>query len=291
MLNEYIMNGYDRESQYDRGNAMTFEKYQPATGLFMAIVKRIIYSLALYTVGIAAICATPPSLAQEAASQATQIVERADQIRFPAGGFQVDVTITNSTADGQTEVHQYQILSKGQDNSLVITTAPPAERGHILLLKGRDLWAYLPGISQPIRLPLAQRLTGQVANGDMARANFSGDYNAKLMRNDRILNKSYWVLELTAADRGVTYDRVLYWVDQTNNQPYKAEFYTRSNRLMKTCYYKKFINMQGELRPSQLVMIDNLNQGNKSTLDYGNMHLRNLPDKVFTKDYLKKLQF
>ena len=59
---------------------------------------------------------------------------------------------------------------------------------------------------------------------------------------------------------------------------------------MKTCYYQKFVTMQGEQRPSQLVMVDNLNQGNKSILDYGNMQLRDLPDKVFTKDYLKKLQ-
>lgn len=39
----------------------------------------------------------------------------------------------------------------------------------------------------------------------------------------------------------------------------------------------------------QLVMIDALNTENRSVLDYSNMQLRNLPDKVFTKDYLKKL--
>ena len=269
---------------------MTFVKYRTATESPMTIAKQFINSLTLCVLGVSVLLITSPLLAQESTGQANQIVERADRIRFPEGGFQMDVSITNSDGDGNSEVHQYRILSKGKDNALVITTAPPTERGHILLLKGRDLWAYLPNISQPIRLPLAQRLTGQVANGDMARANFSGDYNAKLLREDSIDNKSYWVLELTAADRGVTYHRVVYWVAKSNNRPYKAEFYTRSKRLMKTCYYQKFVKMQGEQRPSRLVMIDNLNQGNKSTLDYSNMQLEDLPDKVFTKDYLKKLQ-
>jgi hypothetical protein len=37
-------------------------------------------------------------------------------------------------------------------------------------------------------------------------------------------------------------------------------------------------------------MGDALKQGDVSVLDYASMKLRDLPDKVFSKDYLKKLQ-
>jgi hypothetical protein len=47
--------------------------------------------------------------------------------------------------------------------------------------------------------------------------------------------------------------------------------------------------MQGRPRPARLVMEDALKSGEQSVLDYGNMKLRDLPDKLFTKDYLKKL--
>ena len=57
--------------------------------------------------------------------------------------------------------------------SIIMVTEPASDRGQILLLKGHDLWIFLPAVSQPVRLSLAQRLTGQVANGDLARANFS----------------------------------------------------------------------------------------------------------------------
>lgn len=233
---------------------------------------------------------TLPARADESADQARQIVERTDRIRFPRESFQVDVTINSTEGDGHAEQRKYRILSRGTEDTLVMTTEPPSERGRIMLLKGRDLWAFMPNVSQPIRLPLAQRLTGQVANGDLARANFAGDYTPKILRKDNIDNQWYWVLELTAVDRGVTYDRVLYWVNQTDNRPYKAEFYTRSNKLMKTCFYQNFTTMQGEQRPTRLLMIDNLNQDNKSVLDYSDMVLKDLPEKVFTKDYLKKLQ-
>ena len=44
-----------------------------------------------------------------------------------------------------------------------MTTEPASERGQIMLMKGHDLWMFLPSVSQPVRLPLAQRLTGAVA--------------------------------------------------------------------------------------------------------------------------------
>jgi uncharacterized protein YqfA (UPF0365 family) len=130
----------------------------------------------------------------------------------------------------------------------------------------------------------------QVANGDLARANFAGDYNPKILRTETIEGQKYDVLELTAVDRGVTYQRVLYWVDASTSAPYKAEFYSVSNRLLKTCIYGKFEKVLGKLRPTQLVMTDALHEGEKSVLDYTDMTLRDLPDKVFTKDYLKKLE-
>jgi len=110
------------------------------------------------------------------------------------------------------------------------------------------------------------------------------------VRTDTIDGENYDVLELTAVDRTVTYARVLYWVRQSNSAPYKAEFYSTSNRLLKTCTYGKYEKVLGKLRPTQLVMADALHEGEKSVLDYSAMKLRDLPDKVFTKDYLKKLE-
>jgi len=253
--------------------------------------RALILSIALLSAAFAgATVHAQDNVADKDDARARKIVEDADRIRFPDEGFQVDVSIVTKRNDEADDERTYRVLSKGNENTVVMITAPASERGQIMLMKGHDLWVFLPNVSQPVRLSLAQRLTGEVANGDLARANFAGDYNPRIVRTDTIDGEKYDVLELTAVDSSVTYAGVLYWVRQSNSTPYKAEFYATSNRLLKTCMYGKYDKVLGKLRPTQLVMIDALHEGEKSVLDYSGMKLRDLPDKVFTKDYLKKLE-
>ncbi len=223
------------------------------------------------------------------AAHAREVLAKADLIRFPDAGFQVDIVITTNTPDREPDIRAYRILSKGNAQTLVQTTAPAVDRGQILLMREHDLWAFLPNLSQPIRLPLSQRLTGQVANGDLARANFVGDYNPKILRTENVGGQSHYVLELEAVDKWVTYSRVLYWVNAKNNRPNKAEFYTLSGRLLKTCNYQGYKQLGGAIRPTTLVIDDALRADNRSVLEYSNMAERDLPDRIFTRDYLKKL--
>jgi outer membrane lipoprotein-sorting protein len=232
-----------------------------------------------------------PSAAAAAtgADDAQAIVERADLIRFPRADYEIDVRILTE-AGGQAAVPKhYRIFSKGLDQTVVNTLDPPEDRGRVILLKGRDLWAFMPSVSQPIRLPMAQRLTGQVAYGDLARANFTGDYTATFVRTEPVAGKDYYVLELTAVDGGVTYHRVVYWVEKGSYRPHRAEFYALSGRRLKTCLYEDFKPMGGDVRPTRLVMEDALRGEERSVLEYSNIQVHELPDKYFTKDYLKKL--
>ncbi len=222
--------------------------------------------------------------------QAQVQVEQADRIRFPGESFQVDIAVSSRSEGQQAEKWKYRVLSKGNENTVVMVVEPASERGQIILMKGRELWIFLPNVSQPVRLSMAQRLTGQVANGDLARANFAGDYKARRRSTDSIEGSKYQVLELTAKDRGVTYHRVLYWLKEGSNAPYKAEFYALSGRLLKTGRYENYRNLLGKSRPTRLVLTDALRQGDESVLEYTEMKVREIPDKVFTKEYLKKLE-
>ena len=226
----------------------------------------------------------------EALALALSIVQKADLVRFPAEGFEVGITITTTEPGESPNARKYRVLSKGNENTVVLTTEPASERGQIMLMKGRDLWIFLPSVSQPVRLPLAQRLTGAVANGDLARANFAGDYKPQILRTEKVDGEQMYVLELTAVDRSVTYHRVIYWVRQSNHWPHKAEFYSLSERLLKTCLYQKFERQAGRVRPTRLLMQDALRAGQESVLEYSDMRLKDLPDKIFTKDYLKRLE-
>jgi outer membrane lipoprotein-sorting protein len=249
--------------------------------------------MVLSTMLLSGVAFLPVYHAQVGASEeeiAKSLVEKADRIRFPQVGYQVQVKITSVAPSREGEVREYEILSKGNDRTVVRTLSPATDKGQVLLMRDRDLWVFMPNISQPIRLAAAQRLTGQVANGDLARANFSGDYNPALVKTELIEGENYNVLELKAVDRSVTYDRVLYWINKNNNRPFKAEFYALSGRLLKTCRYLNYKETAGATRPTRLVMEDALIEGAKSTLDYTDLAPKDLPDRMFAKDYMKKFQ-
>lgn len=226
---------------------------------------------------------------QAATPDADALVAAADAIRFPTEAFQIQVKVTTS-GRGDPDVHEYQVLQKGHDQSVVRTLFPASEKGQVMLLKGSDLWVFMPQVSQPVRLPLSQRLTGQVANGDLARANFSGDYKATLLGEEDVGGKRCAKLELVAARKGVTYQRVLYWVELATKRPQKVEFYTVSKRLMKSGVYENFKDMGGVVRPARLVLTDQLRKGEQSVLEYTGLKKREIPDKVFSKEFLRKLQ-
>ncbi len=220
---------------------------------------------------------------------ATELLQQADAIRFPREHFETHLTVTNHEDGEAREVREYKVMSRGNENTIVLTEEPASERGQALLMRGRDLWIFMPSVSQPVRLSLSQRLTGQVANGDLARANFAGDYAAELSGSETLNGKDCWVLDLSAVGRGVTYAKVKYWIEKETARPVKAQFYAVSGRLLKTARYENFEEMAGRERPTRLIIEDAVKAGEYSVLEYNTMTLADLPEHMFTRQYLRRL--
>jgi len=228
------------------------------------------------------------STANDEPPAAEEILFRADQVRNPQLDYTTWVKVTSFKANSEPMVATYDVMVKGRDKTVVKTLSPPVDKGRILLMLGRDLWAFLPEVSKPLRISLQERLIGEVANGDIARTNFSGDYVSELIRSEQIEGKYYYVLNLAAKTEGVTYSKVTLWVQKDNFYPLKAEFFAVSGRLLKVCSYENYRELAGRLRPSRLVMNDPIVKDKRSIIEYDNMAVKELPDKYFTKDYMKK---
>lgn len=218
------------------------------------------------------------------------VVAKADEIRSPQLDYTVGVTVRSVRRGGPEKVSTYEVLVKGKDKTIIKTLSPDIDRGRTLLMLGRDLWAFLPDVSKPIRISLQQRLVGEVANGDIARVNFSGDYDAAFMEKGDG-DREYYVLELKAKSDDVTYNRVVYRVRADDYRPVSAEFYAVSGRLIKTCSYEDYSELAGRMRPAKLVLQDPLAKDNVSTIEYRDMEVSPLPAKYFSKDYMKKLKY
>lgn len=244
----------------------------------------------LLAMGVAMLLAWPAVGALAAEIDANRLLEQADAVRFPRESFETEITVSNFSGTKPGDEFKFQVMSRGNENTIVLTTSPASDRGQAMLMRGRDLWVFMPSVSQPVRLSLSQRLTGQVANGDLARANFAGDYIPTLVGEETVDGRRAHLLELAARDRSVTYAKVRYWVAADDQHPLKAEFYSLSGKLLKTALYQDFREMAGRVRPTRLVIDDALKAGERSILTYQSMDLRDLPERMFTSEYLKRLQ-
>jgi len=210
-------------------------------------------------------------------------------VRFPADGFEMTVTIRSLPDSDRSPPHKYKVLSKGNENTIVMVTEPASERGQIMLMKGRDLWLFLPSVSEPVRLSLAQRLVGQVANGDIARTDYSADYDATLSGEESLGPIACHVLALKAKTKDVTYASIRYWVSKDARRPAQAEFYAGTGTLLKTGTFENFKDIGGQMLATRLTLVDAIRKDRRSVLDYGEITIRELPDRYFDKNYMKSL--
>lgn len=215
---------------------------------------------------------------------ANEIVRKADLKRGLGNvSHQFEVSITNQ--DDKVEV--YQVSFKDVNNSLTIQTQPERARGRKILMKDYDIWLFTPDIKKPLRISLEQKLTGQVANGDIARTNYAEDYDATLVSTEKKGNKEFYKLELKAKNKKVTYGRIEYLVEKNDYQPVAAIFYALSGKALKSAEFLDFKPVQGMNRSTKMVIKDFIQKNKFSTLVFSNHTPKTFNDSIFNKDRME----
>ncbi len=223
-----------------------------------------------------------------AVPSADEMVKLADEARGPSGSFSFDVKVEDVDGGTVTRETIYKVYSKDIEYSLCETTAPERLKGRKLLMRGNDLWLYLPSIRRPTRVSLQQKLTGEVSNGDIARTDFSHDYSAQLAGDEKTGGKECHKLSLTARHKDVTYRSITYWVEKGTYRPVKAEFFALSGKSLKTGEFSHYAQVLGKLRMTELLITDALNPKRQSHLTYSNQKKESLSDSFFSKESLSE---
>jgi Outer membrane lipoprotein-sorting protein len=239
---------------------------------------------------LAAALALSLALADPAsADPAADLVRDADRARRPGDSFVWKIQITSQEAKKSPSVDGFEVYVKSGGRSFVRFVAPPRNVGRSLLALGRDLWIYLPDAGKPVRIPLSQRLVGQVANGDIARTDYAGDYDAALVGEEAVGGVACHVLDLKARSKEVAYAGIKYWVSKDRRLPLKAEYYAGTGTLLKTGAFGEFKEIGAHILSTRLTLTDAIRKDKTSVLDYGEISVRDLPDKYFDKNYMKTL--
>lgn len=216
---------------------------------------------------------------------AQDIVMRADDVRGPDGTFSFSVRVKDFEKSVLQQENVYRVFSKGMKFTLIETVFPERLSGRKLLMAGA-LWLYLPTLKRPTRVGMQQRLTGEVANGDIARTKFNEDYRAKLEGVKKIGAGKYFQLMLTAKDKTAPYRRIRLWVNTKTYAPLKADFFALSGKRLKTGEYSEMETVFGKPRLTKLVIKDAVQPSRQSHLKYFDYKKEKLDDSFFNKESL-----
>jgi hypothetical protein len=212
----------------------------------------------------------------------------------------LQIQLTEYRNSREVDANTLAIYSKldaagGRFRTLVRYLGPLRDAGKLVLESGMEMWFYDPSSAASIRISPQQRLLGQASTGDVVTVNFAHDYHAAsvsledITDGDRVSRHCY-KLALEAAVADATYHRIELWVDQASSRPVKGKFYSESDRLLKTAYYRRFQSELGRERPTEVVIIDGLTPTWVTVMRYSDYAWRDIPDSWLQRDYLPRFR-
>ena len=241
-----------------------------------------------------ALHAEAPAAAPDNA-EAQALLARADEFRnFRGKAFSFDLTLVSHEEGEASKSFKLNARILNPHTSLVVYADPPSEQGKALLMDGNNLWFSTPTNSKPLRITPQQRLLGEASNGDVASTDFSGDYSPAVVARESLDGVNAVKLELIARPNNLAaYGRVLLWVRASDSAPVKAEFFGPSGKLLKTAYYRKYetlAGLGGKRQLTELEIVNALNPGKRTVMQYAGFKLGELPETMFTTAYLTRLR-
>ncbi|WP_374075079.1 outer membrane lipoprotein-sorting protein [Bdellovibrio bacteriovorus] len=218
------------------------------------------------------LCAFAISAQAGATENPAEWVKKADNIRNPSESYEMKIKVETSE---NTSV--FQVYLKGQDKTLIVTKEPARDKGRNMLMLDRDFHAYVPNLKRSMRLSLAQKLSGQVANGDISRTRWYGDY-AVTKEGE---NGNEVQLLLKGNKDNLTYAWIRLWLKKGNFEPLRAEYLGLNGKtVLKRASFEDYKSIAGALRPSTLKIEDTNKQ--ISYIRILGMNKKDYPDSFFT---------
>ena len=259
---------------------------------------------AMLLIALGALAAVP-SFATTAEEKGFEIAARSDRSDRGFGDSDVELTMVLRNAAGQESSRSLRIATleiadeSVGDKSLVLFSTPRDIQGtallsHAKILDPDDQWLYLPALKRVKRISSTNK-SGPFVGSEFAFEDFTAielnKFDYRYLRDEACGELQCEVVERIPRYENSGYTKQISWIDTTNYQIRKIEFYNRRGDLLKVLELDDYREYgDGYWRPHRLAMT-NL-QTNKSTdMVYGDYKFgTGLTDKDFVKGRLSRLR-
>lgn len=247
------------------------------------IVRAAVITLLALAAGPAAFGAEP-----DIAGIITEIDRMAS---FEDTDFSCTYTLVSEKPGQDPETFKVRLFRRDrQEKFLILFLEPETQKGQGYLQIEDNLWFYDPESRKFNHSSFKENLSDSEAkNSDMRASSLAEDYAVKGYTEDKLGKYDVYVVTLSATNDEVPYPTLKMWISTADHLMLKIESYSLSNRLMRSSYYPNYVRIGDRLLPSRMLFVDELAKGEKTQATISDASFAALPDSVFTKAYLERV--
>lgn len=210
---------------------------------------------------------------------------------FEGRDFSCVYTIVSEKPGEEKSVTQARMFRRDdQDQFVLLIIQPQVQRGQGYLKADDNVWFYDPESRKFEKSTLRDNVQDSDAqNSDFNRNSLAEDYEVEEWSEGKLGQFPVYVLNLKAKHDDVSYDRIKIWVRKDISIVLKEENYSVSDRLMRTAIYPKYVIVDDRYLPSNGLIVDELNEGERTQFSIREATTASIPDYVFSKAYLERV--
>lgn len=230
--------------------------------------------------------ASAAAAAGQSASEIHAWLEDVDHARNAFGEAVISARATEWTDGARTGGADFDIYTSGEDRGLLVFRGGK-NAGRKILNVGEKVWLIVPGASRALPITPNQRLLGGASVGDVARIQFSKEYEARARPDaDNVGGKPCRVLDLVSSSPGAPYPKVVLWFDSKERLPCRLLFSLPSGKEAKDVTFVKFRKASGKTIVAEMEIRDLLanRPGILTRLEYLDYRPAKLDPKLFTPE-------
>jgi outer membrane lipoprotein-sorting protein len=239
-----------------------------------------------------ALAATGASFAADASPGGTGILAAIDvQRNFGGSDFSAVMSMVKEDPEEGVDKKVVQQFRRDRENELVlIFLEPVVQKGQGYLRIDDNLWFYDPESRQFSHESMKERFGGTDArNSDFGKSSLAADYTVSAAEDGVLGKYTVSILTLAATNNEVTYPGMKLWVTRDLSLLLKEEDYSGTGRLVRTCLFPNYTKVGATYVPSRAIIQDELVPGKKTTILLSDISVAALPDSVFTKTWLERV--
>lgn len=218
------------------------------------------------------------------------LAQTAENSRFP-NDLTAAVTLDEQDPQEGDETSTLRMFRRAAtDTFLMLFERPQTQLGQGYLNVADGLWFYDPESRRFTYTSFEESFGGTDArNSDFQASTLDEDYDVVSGESGTLGNFEVWILELEATNDEVTYPVRRVWISKEPNLLLKSEDYSLTNRLLRTSYYPSYVRAGGSFIADEFSFVDALVEGKRTNVTLADISTAPIPDNVFTKAYVERV--